>query len=45
MQFVTKKTEKVGQCNNFHDETGTELYEKLLKFKGKASAKIGLSEV
>ena len=28
-----KKTEKVGQCNNFHDETGTELYEKLLKFK------------
>ena len=39
MQLVTKKTEKIDQCNNFQDEIGTELYEKLLGLKERLQLK------
>ena len=35
-----KKTEKVDQCNNFQDEIGTELYEKLLGLKESLQLKL-----
>ena len=40
MQLVTKKTEKIDQCNNFQDEIGTELYEKLLGLMEKLQLKL-----
>ena len=35
-----EKTEKVNQCNNFQDEIGAELYEKLLGLKKRLQLKL-----
>ena len=35
-----EKTEKVDQCDNFREEIGTELYEKLLGLRGKLQLKL-----
>ena len=42
MQFVTKKIEKVDQCNSFQDEIVIELYEKLLGLKERFQLKLDL---
>ena len=35
-----KKTEKIDQCNNFQDEIGTKLHEKLLGLKERLQLKL-----